>query len=239
MRAWIRYTLCGILAAGFVTGVVFLAIAAGRDRSSLTCSALEVSFADDLRFVNEEDVQKIISSRYGIYEGCLLDSIRLERMEAILDAQSAILKSQVWVTDDGILHVSLTQRKPVIRFMNRDEGFYVDGSGYIFPLFERFTADVPLIEGNCPKDSVWIGNAIRLIRYMEGNWLDRTESIRGDSLGQLTLKFKSMEEEFRFGRPEGFEDKFMKITQYLKTIQPQGHGYTHVDLTLNGQIVCR
>lgn len=239
MKNWVKYTVAGILAAGFIVGTVFLTKAAAARRSGLVCKAVSVILADDYRFVNEEDVGKMILNLYGNCLGNVLDSIALDRIETILDSQSAILKSQAWVTDDGLLNISITQRKPVIRFMDGENGYYVDKTGYVFPLFERFTADTPVIEGPCPKDSVWIAHSIKLVEYMGKDWLDRTDHIQGNRAGELTLQLRSGAEEFRFGQPEDFDTKFTKIIQYLNTIKPQGREYTKVDLTLKGQLVCK
>ena len=239
MVSWLRYTLSGILAAGFVTGMVFLVKETRTRHARLECSSIEVFLADDYRFLNEEDVKKLVLERYGNVEGKTLDSLDLSRIESLLDSQSAVLKSQAWTTDEGILHVSITQRKPEIRFLNGKEGFYVDATGYIFPLFERFTAECPLIRGPLPSDEQWISRTLDLVEYMKPYWMARTDSIGVNRKGQLSFRMDGGKEEYFFGAPDNFSTKFAKIKDYCEKIRPEGREYTKVDLTYTKQIICR
>ena len=239
MKAWLRYTLCGVISAGFITGMVFLVRETRARHSELECKSLEVELADDYRFVNEDDVRQLVLKRYGTFEGKKLDSLDLARIERLLDSQSAVQRSEAWVTDEGTLHVRVQQRKPEIRFLNGKDGFYVDETGYIFPLFERFTAPCPLIQGPLPKDEEWIARTLDLIRYMNASWMARTDSIGVDSAGHLTLKLDGKPEEFFFGFPEDFQTKFTKVKEYCESIRPEGKDYSDIDLTFDKQIVCR
>lgn len=239
MKNGLKYTLGGILIALFIAGTVLLVITADRQRSQLVCKGLSVYLADDYRFVNEDDVRKIIVSRYGSFLGVPADSIALGEMEKVLNSQSAILKSEAWMTDDGMLNVSITQRKPVIRFMNGQNGYYIDETGYVFPLIERFTAAVPVIEGPSPSDPQWRARAIEMVGFMSNGWTSMIESIHSDRNGNLSLKMEGLEEEFYFGKPEDFDSKFRKIRQYCKTIRPLGNQYSMVNLSFEGQIICK
>lgn len=239
MITWLKYTLGGILAAGFIAGAVLLEMEAEKLRADKTCSRISVILADEYRFVNEDDVRKMVLERYGDCTGQVLDSIGLSRIESLLDSHTAIQKSQAWVTDDGRLNISVTQRKPVIRFMDGEKGYYVDATGHIFPLFERFTAEAPVVEGPGPQDSLWIRKMVDMVNYMKPQWMDRTRDIRCNGKGEITMDFADGDEAFLFGQPEDLDTKFRKVRQYFNSIKPNGRNYSKVDLRIEGQIICK
>lgn len=238
MQTWLRHTLSTVLIAGFVTGMAFLGHAERMSRTSLVCERLIVEFADNYRFVNGEDVKAIILNKYGIYYNKQIDSLRLNEIEGQLCSHTAITNCQAWTTDDGNLHVRISQRKPVVRFMDGGNGFYADGDGYVFPLYQRFTAKTPVITGPLPQDSSWIAKAAEMAAFMTPLWEDRADSIGVDAKGNLTMKFGA-EELFIFGQPDGHIEKFRKIKNYLEIVKSPDKEYNTIDLTYNKQLVCK
>lgn len=238
MQTWLRHTLSGVLIAATITGVVFTSRAERSLRQGYQCRKLEVEFADEYRFVNAEDVRDIITARYGNFFGVPVDSLNLLKIEASLDTMTAIVKSQAWTTDDGILHVQITQRKPVVRFMNGAKGFYVDETGSVIPLFQRYTAAVPVINGPAPRDSAWVADAIEMVGHMTPYWTDRIDSIGVNINGYITMKAGGPEE-IIFGSPSGAVEKLRKLRNYVDVIRPKGNEYNTIDLTYRDQIICK
>lgn len=238
---------------------IFLLICAGtaKKRSLLTCEGVRVSFADDYRFVTEEDVKGYLDKYYGAYIGQRLDSIRLHKVEDILDVQSAILKSQAYTTDDGMLNVIITQREPVIRFQTEDHGFYADECGFIFPLQENYTSNVPVIDGNIPihsvegykgapesdKEKEWMNGVIELTEYMGNNrtWAENIVQMHVDENGDIVMVPRNGNERFIFGSPFEAPEKFARMEKYYRYILPEkGEGYYKtVNVKFDKQIVCK
>ena len=238
MQTWLRHTLSATLVAGFITGMAFLCHAERQSRKDLLCERLVVEFADNYRFVNGDDVKAIILSKYGVYYNSCIDSLDLSEIESQLCSHTAITECQTWSTDDGDLHVRISQRKPAVRFMHGEEGFYADGNGYVFPLYQRFTAKTPVITGPLPEDSLWIAKAAEMAAYMTPIWEDRADSIGVDSHGSITMRFGTPEL-FRFGQPDDYVEKFRKIKDYFDIVKSPAKEYTTIDLTYNKQLVCK
>ena len=134
MKAFVKYSLAGVLLAGLCTGIVVLYRNVRQENARIVCGRLDVNFADSLRFVTEQDIREYLDKRYGAYIGERLDSVQLARIEDMIESRSAVRRCEAWTTDDGVLHLEITQRAPVLRFQNGEQGFYVDERGYIFPL---------------------------------------------------------------------------------------------------------
>lgn len=256
MKKTICYILFSLLVAGFGVGMYFLESFSLRERAGLSCTELKVFFNDSLEFVSEQDIRDCISSKYGPFLGKQLDSIALGRIESILEAQSAIRKCEAWVTEDGALNVSVTQRAPALRFMNGESGFYVDDRGFIFPLHPRYTADVPVVEGSIPinvadgykgeaptaEGQRWIMEMIDLTGFINASqrWSNAFREVRVAGNGDIILYPVEGEEIFIFGPPHCIPDKFERVSKYYTHILPaKGNRYGTINIKYNGQIICR
>lgn len=257
MKKWLTYAL-GIAAVVLIcigTGLVMHS--ASRHKATLTCTGLDVQFADSLKFVGAEDVDGYITKYYGAYVGQQLDSVGLDRIEKILASRSAISGCEAWTTGDGVLHVSISQRKPAVRFSNGNTGFYVDGQGYIFPLHKDFTAAVPVVSGDIPvrvagdykgfpeseEDAAWIKGIIELVDAFSSSkvWKDRVSGYSVDVKGEIRIKMKDAPETFIFGKADEVREKMGRMEKYYGSILPAcpDKGYRSVNVKYNNQIICR
>ena len=184
-----------LLVGALIIGTMGVAVLMGRQsRKPLVCKGLEVVVLDSLEndFVSRKDVKIFLEKEYGSYLGRQLDSIDLHKVEKIIDGRSAVLKSEAFVTKDGILHIEVTQRKPVVRFQKADGGFYADQDGYIFPLQSSYASYVQIIDGEIPINTKsgykgeiedpaqkeWFDKVMQLVNFIESSsWKDKIVQI--------------------------------------------------------------
>lgn len=235
-------------AALLLAGFGLLGSCARSERSRVLCDGLDVQIKDKYEFVTVEDIKGFVDKKYGSYIGVRLDSLDLDRLEKMLEEKGVVLKSEAWTTSDGILHISIRQRQPVLRFQRGNDGFYVDKEGYVFPLHSSYTADVPVIEGSLPaldneSGEAWARGVIRLVNYIQGSrkWKERISGISVNDRGDLELRVSTGKERFILGYPDKLEDKFARMDKYYSHILPaKGEGwYKSVNLKYNKQIICR
>ena len=228
-------------------------------KKGLRCKGLSVIIKDSLEnsFVSAADIRKYLDAESGGYAGKFQDSIDLVKIEDIIDGKSAVFKSEAYMTKDGVLNISVTQRRPAVRFQKDEGGFYADEEGYIFPLQGNYTAYVPVIDGSIPvnvsgsykgeagtpEEKEWIKDMISLVGYMNesGVWAENIVQITVQDNGDLLLVPRQGKEKFLFGKPDRIEDKFSRIEKYYTGIVPEkGEGYySTVNVKYDGQIVCR
>lgn len=259
MNKVVKHILLSLCGATILTCMACSFLAGKALRKELKCERLEVCILDSLEnsFVSKADVKKFLDKGYGQYRGLPLDSLDLVRMEKIIDDRSAVLKSQAYVTKDGVLHVDVTQRRPVVRFQKKDGGFYADKEGYVFPLQNSYASHVQVIDGKIPlaansgykgsisdpKERKWFKEMMHLVNFIQGNrvWKDKIVQIHIDEESNVVMVPREGNERFILGQPTDLEDKFAKMEKYYKAIIPvRGSGaYREVDLRYRGQIVCR
>ncbi len=257
MKAVIRRILLALICLALLGGLCILLATSHSHRQLLTCKGLKVEYADDHRFVTEGDVKDWLEKEYGSYIGQRLDSVDLDRVERILDDQSAVLKSEAYTTEDGLLNVRIRQRAPILRFQKGTEGFYVDDRGFIFPLQEHFTAPVPIVDGAVPvnftpgykgkartePEQRWIEDVINLMGWIRKSkiWREAFTQVTVADNGDLVLTPREGKERFIFGTPDQVVERFDKIGRYYEYILPaRGEGYYKtVNVKYDRQIICR
>jgi len=189
-----------------------------------------------------------VTRKYGPCIGMQLDSIDLASIEKLLESKGVIINSEAWTTRDGVLHISIEQRAPVLRFQRGAEGFYIDHDGYVFPLHPSYTAEVPLVEGAIPPIEgegweSWTAGVLELNDFVSKSrvWRDKVEKISVAGKGDIELKLADCGERFILGWPDAIPEKFAKIEKYFSTIQPslEDIKYKSVNLKYNKQIICR
>lgn len=234
---------------------------AGRQRRAKTCQGkgtLQVIVTDSLerRFVTREDIETWLDKEYRAYAGLPLDSVDLGRIEQIICAHSAVRECQGWLTDDGILHVSLSQRQPVVRFQDGKNGFYSDESGFLFPLQSRGSVQVPVVDGKLPiqvprgfkgeiddeNGRAWLRQILAMVHYMQRTvWEQNICQIHVNADGDLELIPREGRERFLFGSPTRVSEKFELMEAYYQSVAPSKEPgwYSLVDVRHRKQLVCR
>jgi len=256
-----RYILLVLVVLSCGAVWLFSTRMAHRELAARTCQGkgkLQVTVVDSLerRFVAKADVQDWLEKEYGAYAGLPLDSVDLQRIEKIVSAHSAVRDCEAWITDDGVLHVQLCQRQPVLRLDNGQNACYADATGYLFPLQSRGSVDVPVVSGTLPfklergykgflqdeSQSLWLKRIIGMVLYMKGTvWEQDIERIRIQADGGVRLYPLEGKEEFLFGPPVRIEEKFRLLTAYYRSVVPSKEPgyYKTVDLRYRKQVVCK
>ena len=251
LKTILRTAGISLLLAAFV----LLGLLSRRARRERTCEGVQVEFSDSFNFVTEDDIKGYIDRYAGNYLGRRLDSLDLNGIENMLDQQSAVLKSEVYSGGDGMMHVVVSQREPVLRFQSPESGFYIDDRGFIFPLQDNYTSLVPVIDGNIPihvspnykgearteKEAAWIRGVQEMVEYMQGNaiWAENIVQIHVDENSDILLIPREGDETFIFGSPDDIPAKFSRMEKYYQYIQPGEKKYTIVNVKYKGQIICK
>ncbi|MBO4263251.1 MAG: hypothetical protein J5871_01050 [Bacteroidales bacterium] len=249
MKPVLKHVAASLFAALLLVLLVLLLLAGERaQRKTRLCTGLEVSLPDACAFVSEEDIARFLSRRYGDYVGLPLDSLQLGKIEALLSEKRVVLGSEAWTTDDGLLHIRIRQRMPVLRFQRGEAGFYVDKDGVVFPLHPVYTAPVPVVSGEIPPVEQggwepWTSAVMALMARLDGDaqWHAWLGSVSVDSRGELLLRPAEGKEVFYFGPPDEVAEKLAKISRYYTHIIPaKGAGYyKSIHLKFKQQVICR
>ena len=247
--------IVGLLLAGVLLGAYFLGKA---EEEKIHCKDIKVKVEDKFltRFVTENGVKEYITSEYEGIIGKKLGEIDLMKVKNILTDKIAISECNAYLSNDGYLHVTVQQRKPVVRFYTPEYGFYSDADGYLIPIQATFAADVPVIDGYIPLDTTdvktgcpsepkkveWLSRIVSMSRMIDesSTWRGAISQIHCNEKGDLVIITKFGKEKFLFGHPTDVSAKLEKMQIYYERIAAQeGKQYNMVDLRFDKQIVCK
>lgn len=241
----------------FVTGTVLLCIQSGEKRHLLSCERVEINLTDGRDYIKEDDIRRYLSTGLGSLIGQRIDSIKLYRIEEIIESKAAVKGCEAWTSPDGCLHLDISQREPAIRLIWSDGVSYADEEGFIFPLAGTLEVDVPEVRGAIPIDRPlkgrglardgcereWVQGVLKLIDEMEDrkDLRGRLKSISVRHNGDLCIRLNDCQELFILGEAQEIEDKLDAMREYFRKIAPsktEGY-YKSVNLKYNKQIICR
>lgn len=247
-----------VVAIILISVIAALGISNSRKEATVcTCVNIIIKDSTESQFVSKTDVEKYIASGYGKCKDMKISSIDLTKIESGIDNQSAVLKSEAYITPDGKLNIEVIQRKPFMRLQKGNKGFYCDSNGYIFPTKTGYSSHVTVIDGHIPlsleegykgkgknaEEMKWISDMTEMVAYMMDDkvWADDIVQVNVRENGDLILIPREGNEKFIFGKPENIKDKFKLMSCYYTHILPaKGKGYySTVNVKYDGQIICK
>jgi cell division protein FtsQ len=208
-------------------------------------------------FVEEDDILTILSN-VGLEESVtLLKNIELPNLEKLINANSSILKTEIYTTIDGNLWVDVEQRKPILRIFNKkNESYYIDENGWLMPLSNKFTAHVLVANGNILEgfasnyqfnvknfeSSSILQQLYEITLYLEINpfWKAQIVQIFVNEKNEIELIPRIGNHNIILGDVTDLEDKMNKLKIfYEKGIHTVGwNEYKTINLKYKNQIVC-
>jgi len=246
--------LLTVLSVGLLVGYFYhIDRYAGAKRQNIRCEKVSIIVLDSLEsdIVNKSELEKAIKKQCV---GIITDSIDLHALEFLLDNNGEISESQVFWKDEGLLGVTLTQRKPVVRLEMAGGGYYSDSEGYLFPV--QHPIDVPVITGSLPlnlesgyrgyADSTsmkWLKAISGMASYISSDkyWNRQIAQIDVEKNSDIVLYLSSGDLKVIFGDASDYIDKLDKLEQYYRYIAPleKAQNYTTVNLKYRNQIICK
>ena len=242
MKKLTGYLIAALSVALFICVSALVENASRARRHLVTCNTVTVTLRDTLNLLSEDDVRSYLDRACPALIGQRIDSIRLYQVERALQTRSAIRTAEAWTTPDGTLHIGITQRDPVAKFVYSGYACYIDASGFIFPLQGNCKKSIPVFECEALPDEGSKDAVLALIAYMDRHQLSaKFPVIKVEKGNELVLLPAEGKERFIFGKPERIAEKFGSIADYYKKISASGDDvhYRSVNVKYRGQIICR
>lgn len=159
-----------VLSLGLV--VVLMGLAESeRKQVKFSDLKIRVEVTEGNTFVSNLDVESAVFA-HGYQKGRdPIVNVDLRQLENQFDNMPSVKKSEVYYTLNGKLCVEIEQRIPIARVFTPTGGYYIDEEGYIMPLSDKYTARVPVVNGNIFLDytSVKGLNVAKKTNLQKGN----------------------------------------------------------------------
>ncbi len=244
-----------------ISGYMILALSfVNRENEAVRCSSVEVLIRDslNLQFILKEDVMRILNEAGDSITGVQMSKVELSRLEEQLLLHPAVKSAEIYTTVDGELRVEITQRRPVVRIIDKsNRSYYVDDECYFMPVSQNYSEHVLVINGNISPDIYNNGSMhlpgnvpdrelmtglFDLARYIYQDefWRSQIVQVYVNEKKELELIPRLGAHIIYFGPPGDYRHKLFKLeTVYKEGFRFLGwNQYDEINLTYKNQVVC-
>lgn len=148
----------------FVVGfVVLFSSRAKHHRSTTKVCSVSVAITDSMlneSLVTSEGVRRWIAQSKVPTLGQPIDAVDLASIEQAIRRNGFVERASAYVTYDGVLHISVSQRRPMLRLLVDGFDSYVTADGYIFSAPRQASVYAPVITGEYrpPLPTKYVGS---------------------------------------------------------------------------------
>ena len=236
---------------------VFLA----RSANSRPCGGIviEISDSSDYHFVTKRQILNLAYGNSSRIAGKPVKEVSVSAIENRINGLRELKKAEVYMSIDGIVHVYLEQRNPVMRVMPGDGGdFFVDEDGVVVRRRNLYNPRLHIVEGNVNISSAMLNGVsvldtsikhsilkdiYPLVNYINDDnfWSAQIDQIYVDGNDEIDLIPRTGNQVIHLGSTENYEGKLRNLeTFYDKVLPVVGWDkYSVINLEFKDQIVCK
>ena len=235
-----------------LAGVVVLLSFINVKKQTVKCTDIKILIPGADNFIEREEIDAILKEDQGVLLGRNLENINIHKIEKKLQSNPYIGFAKVYIDMDGVLHIEVKQRQPILRILNANgQDFYIDNNGLKMPISSNFTADVLVATGHITEvfgsrvDSLHTQLARDLYKtaqYIKKDtlWDSQIEQIVVDQKNDIELIPRVGNQRIVLGNADSLEKKMKNLLLFYKKAMPQvgWDTYKTINIKYTNQVVC-
>jgi cell division protein FtsQ len=235
-----------------LSGLLLLMSFIEVEKAGQVCKDIKVILPGRNNFIERNEVDKILMEAGGALIGRNLKDINIHKLENSLKKNPFIEFAKVYADMDGIIHVEIRQRQPILRMINRaNVQFYIDENGLKMPISDNFTANVLVANGLIDEDfsgrvdtlnSKLAKDIYRMAQFINADtlWKNQIEQIYVDVKGDIEMVPRVGNHQIILGDADSLETKFKNLLIFYKKAMPKvgWDTYKTINLKYANQVVC-
>jgi len=199
------------------------------------------------------DVTELIHKAFGYeFQSRSVRTVEIERLEKVLEKDPLVQDAEVYLDARDFVRVSVTQREPVIRIIDKDGwNYYLDKNGKRMPLSKHFTARVVVATGSIPA---YVPDFLQRERHILRQLFMLSQDLRNDAflsamIGQVFVSSNGDfilapligDQKIVFGKYEDAKEKIQNLKIFYREAMPyEGwRKYRSIDVRYRGQVICK
>ncbi|WP_225869532.1 cell division protein FtsQ/DivIB [Pedobacter psychroterrae] len=233
-------------------GLIVLMSFIGVKKKSISCKDVVILIPGADNFIEREEIDAILKQSQGVLIGRDLEQVNLEEIEKKIKANPYIAYATVYADMDGIIHIRIDQRQPILRVINAgDQDFYIDKNGLKMPVSPNFTANVLVANGKILEH--FSGKVDTLITKLAADLYKTALYISQDTLwnSQIEQAFVNEKTDIELiprvgnqriilGNADSLEIKMRNLRAFYKKAMPKvgWDAYKTINIKYINQVVC-
>ncbi|RBQ10037.1 cell division protein FtsQ [Pedobacter miscanthi] len=235
-----------------LAGVIVLLSFINVKKQTVKCTDVKILIPGADNFIEREEIDAILKEDQGVLLGRNLENINIHKIEQKLQSNPYIGFAKVYVDMDGVLHIEVKQRQPILRILNENgQDFYIDNDGLKMPISSNFTANVLVATGHISEvfgsriDTLHTQLARDLYKTAQfikkdTLWDAQIEQIVVDQKNDIELVPRVGNQRIILGDADSLEKKMKNLLLFYKKAMPQvgWDTYKTINIKYTNQIVC-
>ncbi len=226
---------------GFILMIVLLAFSSNcRDHTRIEGIQVAIDFDSGSYFVTAAEVEEIVRENYPFLDSLYCKEININLLEERLDNHPSIRKAEVYSALDGVLRISVKQKKPVFRVQSSRGGYYVDEEGDSMALSTEYTARVPLVTGMVdPENRRKIFEFVQELKQ-QAYFADFIDGLHVDEDSSWILYPRPGHHKVYLGKPLDLANKMNKLRIFYENVVNTENleSISSLNLAFKQQVVC-
>ena len=242
--------------SGFVIAFVILLAAASQNQNNIPVQSepiIDINYNKGLYFIDAPEVKTlIVDGLQKELHSYSVKELNINKLEKDILTNPYIKSAEAYTDVQGTLRVKIVQREPIVRVINKNGvSYYLDNYGEKIPISPKFTARVPVSNGNIDDDNSDLGavdtpvlkDLYKLAKFIHNDkYLSAlVDQIYVNDQQEFEIIPKIDNHTIVLGKADNLEKKFRKLyIFYREGLKNVGwHKYSTVDLRFENQIVCK
>jgi cell division protein FtsQ len=235
-----------------LSGTVVLMSFVGIKQKTVTCKSIKILIPGADNFIEREEVDAILKQSQGNLIGRQLEGINLEDIEKSIKANPYIAFATVFADMDGVIHIEIQQRQPILRVINsNDQDYYIDRDGLKMPVSSNFTANVLVANGRIMEH--FSGRVDTLITKLAEDLYKTALFIKSDTIWDAQIEQLYVNDrndieliprvgiqKIILGTADSLDVKMRNLLAFYKQAMPKvgWDTYKTINIKYTNQIVC-
>jgi cell division protein FtsQ len=233
---------------GIITLMSFVEV----KKHTVNCTNIKILIPGADNFIEREEIDAILKQNEGQLIGRNLEDINLHAIEQKIVANPYIAMATVYADMDGVIHIEISQRQPLLRIINSSgQDYYIDRNGLKMPVSPNFTANVLVANGHIMEH--FGGKVDTLITKMAADlyktalflkkdtlWDAQIEQIFVNDKDDIELVPRVGNQRIILGTADSLATKMTNLLTFYKKAMPQvgWDTYKTINIKYTNQIVC-
>lgn len=221
------------------------------------CTKVEINIEDENEngFLKSAEVKNLLEKRRLYPLSKRLSEINIREIEEELARTAFVKTAQCYVTREGHVHISLTQRTPIIRVKAENgDDYYIDDNGGVMPN-TQYTSDMIIVTGNvsrkyacsslsimarCIMDNDLWHNQIEQINVLSDHTIELIPRVGEHIINIGVLPQEKSKEKQDEAITKFVNNQFHRLELFYKygLSQAGWNKYSYISLEYDNQIIC-
>jgi cell division protein FtsQ len=245
----VLYTFIWVVClSGLVVFMSFIEV----NKATVKCKDVKVFIPGVRSFIDRAELDNMLTSVGGPLIGRELDKINIHLLENKLKANPFIEKAKIYADMDGVIHVMIEQREPLLRILNyTNQDFYIDKNGFKIPTSPNFTARVLVANGFIMESftgkvdtmgTKMARDLYKTAQFIQNDtlWSEQIEQLYVNEQSEIEMIPRLGEHKIILGDADSLDVKFRNLLAFYKKALPEvgWNAYTTISVKYANQIVC-